>query len=52
MLANSVWCALKDAIASIANYKIDPALPVPATPEKVYWAVCEAQRFAAQEQPL
>ena len=51
MLANSVWCALKDAIASIANYKIDPALPVPATPEKVYWAVCEAQRFAAQEQP-
>ncbi|MFQ3218972.1 MAG: xanthine dehydrogenase large subunit [Paraglaciecola sp.] len=35
MLANSVWCALKDAISSITDYRLDPDLPVPATPEAV-----------------
>lgn len=35
MLGMSVWCALKDAIASIANYQYDPQLDVPATPERV-----------------
>tara|TARA_R110000737_G_scaffold1411_9_gene4102 strand:+ start:100 stop:2451 length:2352 start_codon:yes stop_codon:yes gene_type:complete len=35
MLANSVWCALKDAISSLTDYKQDPQLPVPATPEAV-----------------
>jgi xanthine dehydrogenase large subunit len=49
MLANSVWCALKDAISSIADYKIDPQLPVPATPEQVYWAVTEAQNYRVKE---
>ncbi|MDP5041156.1 MAG: xanthine dehydrogenase molybdopterin binding subunit, partial [Paraglaciecola sp.] len=52
MLANSVWCALKDAISSITHYKLDPQLPLPATPEKVYWAVCEAQRFASKGSSL
>lgn len=51
MLANSIWCALKDAIASIADYTIDPALSLPATPEKVYWAICEAQRYASKDKP-
>ncbi|WP_166425704.1 xanthine dehydrogenase molybdopterin binding subunit [Paraglaciecola sp. 20A4] len=35
MLANSVWCALKDAISSLTDYKQDPQLPAPATPEAV-----------------
>jgi xanthine dehydrogenase large subunit len=35
MLAISVWCALKDAISSLAHYKVDPDLPTPATPEQV-----------------
>jgi xanthine dehydrogenase large subunit len=48
MLANSVWCALKDAIASLADYKVDPDLPVPATPEKVFWAVQHMQSREAQ----
>ncbi|WP_293745872.1 xanthine dehydrogenase molybdopterin binding subunit [uncultured Paraglaciecola sp.] len=43
MLANSVWCALKDAISSITDYQIDPLLHPPATPEKVYNAVEQAQ---------
>ncbi|GGF70448.1 xanthine dehydrogenase molybdopterin binding subunit [Alteromonas lipolytica] len=39
MLAISVWCAIKDAIASVADYQQDPALPAPATPEKVLMAI-------------
>jgi len=39
MLAISVWCAIKDAIASVADYKVDPDLPAPATPEKVLMAI-------------
>ena len=35
MLANSVWCAIKDAISSLTDYQIDPQLPAPATPEAV-----------------
>jgi xanthine dehydrogenase large subunit len=45
MLANSVWCALKDAISSITDYQIDPVLHPPATPEKVYNAVEQAQAW-------
>jgi len=43
MLAISVWCALKDAIASLDDYQTDPYLPTPATPEKVLDAVMDMQ---------
>ena len=39
MLGISVWSALKDAIASVADYQFSPALDTPATPERVLWAV-------------
>ncbi|MCC2615735.1 xanthine dehydrogenase molybdopterin binding subunit [Aestuariibacter halophilus] len=39
MLAISVWCAIKDAIASTADYRHDPDLNTPATPEQVLWAL-------------
>jgi xanthine dehydrogenase large subunit len=39
MLSISVWSALKDAISSVADYKISPSLDTPATPERVLWAV-------------
>lgn len=35
MLAISVWCALKDALSSLTDYRVDPELPTPATPERV-----------------
>jgi xanthine dehydrogenase large subunit len=35
MLAISVWCALKDACASLTDYRVSPPLAVPATPEQV-----------------
>ncbi|MFT5453006.1 MAG: xanthine dehydrogenase large subunit, partial [Enterobacterales bacterium] len=39
MLAISVWSAITDAIASVADYKLTPKLDTPATPERVLWAV-------------
>ncbi|MBX2857792.1 MAG: xanthine dehydrogenase molybdopterin binding subunit [Cellvibrionaceae bacterium] len=51
MLAISVWCALRDACASIGNYQFCPELAVPATPEKVFNAICQVQQFQAQNAP-
>jgi len=45
MLGMSVWSALKDAVASIADYRFSPELDTPATPEKVLWAVENMRRF-------
>ena len=39
MLGIAVFCAIKDAIASVADYRISPKLDAPATPERVLWAV-------------
>jgi xanthine dehydrogenase large subunit len=43
MLAISVWSALRDAIASLDDYRTQPPLSTPATPERVLMA-CEALR--------
>ncbi len=39
MLGISVFCAIKDAVSSLADYKISPNIDAPATPERVLWAV-------------
>ncbi len=39
MLPISVWCALRDAIASTADYRINPTLNTPATPEQVLFSL-------------
>jgi len=39
MLAASVWCALNNAVASLSDYKKNPELTMPATPEAVLKAV-------------
>jgi xanthine dehydrogenase large subunit len=46
MLAISAWCAIKDAVASLADGAIDPPLAAPATPEAIL-AACDAVRAAA-----
>lgn len=43
MLAISVWCAIKDAISSISDYRLDPDLPTPATPERIMRAIQSIQ---------
>jgi xanthine dehydrogenase large subunit len=39
MLAISVWLAIRDAIASLADYRLAPQLDAPATPERVLAAI-------------
>jgi xanthine dehydrogenase large subunit len=46
MLAISVFRALSDAIASLADYRALPALDAPATPERVLMAIEELRRRA------
>ncbi|MEH6445218.1 MAG: xanthine dehydrogenase molybdopterin binding subunit [Oceanospirillaceae bacterium] len=51
MLAISVWCALKDAVASLNNYNTQPRLNSPATPEAVLWAVQDIASSQAHLKP-
>ncbi|WP_137817323.1 xanthine dehydrogenase molybdopterin binding subunit [Pseudomonas sp. 2FG] len=39
MLGIAAWCAIKDAVASLADYRAQPAIDAPATPERVLWGV-------------
>ncbi|WP_020682633.1 xanthine dehydrogenase molybdopterin binding subunit [Marinobacterium rhizophilum] len=48
MLGISVWCALKDAIASVADYRFSPHVDAPATPERVLWGVEQMKQAMAQ----
>ena len=52
MLGISVWCALQDAVASVADYRFHPALDAPATPERVLWGVERMRRLAAESQAV
>ncbi|MBN0987812.1 xanthine dehydrogenase molybdopterin binding subunit [Amphritea pacifica] len=51
MLGISIFCAIKDAIASIGDYRSSPALDAPATPERVLWAVQDMQQRQTQHNP-
>ena len=43
MLGIAAWCAIKDAVASLADYRVQPTIDAPATPERVLWG-CEQMR--------
>ncbi|MEE1920491.1 xanthine dehydrogenase molybdopterin binding subunit [Pseudomonas sp. 148P] len=43
MLGIAAWCAIKDAVASLADYREQPDIDAPATPERVLWG-CEQMR--------
>ncbi len=47
MLAISVYCALRDAAASLADYRFSPPLDAPATPERMLAACRAAREFTA-----
>jgi xanthine dehydrogenase large subunit len=49
MLAISVWCALRDAAASYADYKISPPMNAPATPEEVFKAILAAKGHTGEQ---
>ena len=44
MLGISVWSALRDAVASLADYQRSPSLDTPATPERVLNACMKIRR--------
>jgi len=44
MLANSVFTAVIDAVASVGDYKVSPEISAPATPEAVLKAVTDLQQ--------
>jgi xanthine dehydrogenase large subunit len=48
MLGIAAWCAIKDAVASLADYRVQPQVDAPATPERVLWG-CEQMRKAVAE---
>jgi xanthine dehydrogenase large subunit len=43
MLGIAAWCAIKDAVASLGDYRHQPRIDAPATPERVLWG-CEQMR--------
>jgi xanthine dehydrogenase large subunit len=48
MLSISVWLAIRDAIASIADHRFAPNLDAPATPERVLTAIDDLHARAAK----
>ncbi len=45
MLGIAVWCAIKDAVASLADYRVQPNIDAPATPERVLWGVEQLKKL-------
>ena len=51
LLPFSVFFAIRDAIASVADYRINPPLNAPATHEEILNAVMAVQQQASQPEP-
>ncbi|MCS4285614.1 xanthine dehydrogenase large subunit [Pseudomonas sp. BIGb0278] len=51
MLGIAAWCAIKDAVASIADYRAQPNIDAPATPERVLWGCEQMRQTLAVQQP-
>ncbi|MCJ8348963.1 xanthine dehydrogenase molybdopterin binding subunit [Moritella sp.] len=52
MLSMSVWSALRDAVASVTDHQYMPHLDTPATPERVLWAVQDAEDYLRKKKRL
>ena len=52
MLAISVFHAISDAVASLADYRLQPALDTPATPEQILGAIDDIRARAGEAPPL
>ncbi|WAJ39641.1 xanthine dehydrogenase molybdopterin binding subunit [Pseudomonas sp. GOM7] len=50
MLGIAAWCAIKDAVASLADYRVQPRIDAPATPERVLWGVQQLQAASLKPQ--
>ena len=52
MLSISVWCAIKDAVSSLSDYRYHPDIDAPATPEKVLLGIEKLKHQLANREPL
>jgi xanthine dehydrogenase large subunit len=52
MLALSVFHALRDAVASVADYRVSPRFDAPATNEAILFAVDEIARRDRSQQAV
>ncbi|MGY4489888.1 xanthine dehydrogenase molybdopterin binding subunit [Pseudomonas sp. TE3610] len=52
MLGIAAWCAIKDAVASLADYKVQPNIDAPATPERVLWGCEQMRKAVAASAPI
>jgi len=52
MLGISAWCALRDACASLADYKVSPPMNAPATSEEVFRCIREVQNMQQTDPDL
>ena len=52
MLSIAVWSALRDAVASITDYRYSPPLDTPATPERVLSAITASQHWLARQKEI
>lgn len=50
MLGIAAWCAIKDAVASLADYQVQPQIDAPATPERVLWGVEQMRKLRREVQ--
>ncbi|EKS6646028.1 xanthine dehydrogenase molybdopterin binding subunit [Enterobacter hormaechei] len=48
MLGISVWCAIQDAVATVAHYRQHPHMDSPATPERILAGVSRLEAAHAQ----
>ena len=51
MLGIAAWCAIKDAVASLADYRVHPKIDAPSTPERVLWGCEQMRKVVAAQQP-
>ncbi|MCZ2722735.1 xanthine dehydrogenase molybdopterin binding subunit [Marinomonas sp. 15G1-11] len=49
MLGIAAWCALKDAVSSVSDYRYQPEIDAPATPEKILFGIQEMQQKINQQ---
>lgn len=49
MLGIAAWCAIKDAVASLADYRVQPLIDAPATPERVLWGVEQMKKVMKEQ---
>nr|GFA66832.1 xanthine dehydrogenase [Tanacetum cinerariifolium] len=50
MLGIAAWCAIKDAVASLGDYRHQPRIDAPATPERVLWGCADRGRHRRSRQ--